>query len=339
MIQERVPLHDLARDLGRRAEALVRWLGLQGQPKGHDFWALNPTRGDRHVGSFRVCLTGDKAGLWQDHATGEGGDALDLLAYIRRLPLREAITEARGFLGVDDAAIPGPRIVPEGPPPADAAARRNAALKIWLAAKTLAPGDPVVSYLAGRGIDLTSMGRAPRALRFHPALFNREVNAHLPAMVAAVTLGGSHCATHRTWLAQDGGRWRKAKLEKAKMVYGPMAGGHIALWRGASGKALRDAPAGETVAIAEGIETALSVAVACPELRVLAGVSVTNLGHLVLPEAVTDVILAADNDAGRTDAQLHQAAERYLAEGRRVRIAMTAVAEADWNDILLGVNA
>jgi hypothetical protein len=50
--------------------------------------ALNPLREDSRPGSFKVNL---RTGRWADFATGDkGGDAISLLAYLRRLPQAEA---------------------------------------------------------------------------------------------------------------------------------------------------------------------------------------------------------------------------------------------------------
>jgi hypothetical protein len=119
------------------------------------------------------------------------------------------------------------------------------------------------------------------------------------------------------------------------MTLGSYAGGFIPLWRGASGKPLRDAPPGEAVAIAEGIETALSVALACPELRVLASVALPNMARLVLPATVARVVLCRDNDDHNPKAGelLMRAAARFAAEGREVRIARPPVGK-DFNDTL-----
>jgi hypothetical protein len=62
-------------------------------------------------------------------------------------------------------------------------------------------------------------------------------------------------AVHRTWLMPDGSG--KAPLRDPKMTLGRYAGGAIRLWRGASGKALKDAPTGDSIVITEGIEEAL----------------------------------------------------------------------------------
>ena len=159
-------------------------------------------------------------------------------------------------------------------------------------------------------------------------------------MVAAISGadGSALVAIHRTWLAQDGttGRWGKASLQNPKMTLGSYAGGAIRIARGASGKPLAQAPDGDRVVLAEGIETALSVALACPELRVLAAVSLANIGRVVLPPAVRHVTLAADNDGGNVAAQraLQTAVERFLAQGRTVAVAMPEQPGSDWNDVL-----
>ena len=345
----RVPLSEIARELGKRADALVRWLGLAGEMRGRTLFALNPTRGDSRPGSFQIELHGSNAGMWCDWATGDprstgdAGDALDLIAYIRGVALGEAAKQARVFLGMPDEAIPGQRRpISDLRPEQTDAARSRMAQAMWLQGQASLAGTPVAAYLAGRGCDLAQLGRQPRALRFHPRLKCSELDdAFLPAMVAAVTVGAEHVGTHRTWLQQIGGKWTRARRpdgrKVAKKSYGPISGGHIAIWRGASGKPLRAAPEGDVVAIAEGIETALSVAIACPELRVISGISLGGMGSLALPPAIGTVILCGDNDPDRWRARMRRAAERYLAEGREVRIAVPEVAGADWNDILQGV--
>jgi len=49
------------------------------------------------------------------------------------------------------------------------------------------------------------------------------------------------------------------------MTLGPFRGDRIRLWRGASGKPLKDALPGETVVIGEGLKDALTAACAAPD--------------------------------------------------------------------------
>ena len=119
------------------------------------------------------------------------------------------------------------------------------------------------------------------------------------------------------------------------MSYAPYKGGFIALSRGASGKSLRDAPAGDKVAICEGIETGLTVALACPEYRVLAGISVGNFKNILLPSQVREILICAENDAEGSEAEksLKTAIEVFHDQDREVSIARSPIGK-DFNDVL-----
>jgi hypothetical protein len=332
---------DLSAMLAARMQALAPALLPAGHRDG-GHWRCGGVDGAPGQ-SLAIHLHGPHAGLWHDFSTGEGGDALDLVAAVlARGDTREAIRWARAWLGVGE---PGAAELPARKPPepvermpdADEAARRRKALALFLAGREGIAGTPAGDYLAARGIALAELARQPRALRFHPECWCAEARASLPAMLAAITdAEGAHVGTHRTWLARDeAGTWRKAPLRDPKKSLGPYAGGFIPLWRGASAKPLRQAEPGEVVAIAEGIETALSVALACPELRVLAAVALANMSRVILPRTVARVILCADNDADNPKARalLERAAERFAAEGRSVAIARPPAGK-DFNDTL-----
>jgi len=92
--------------------------------------------------------------------------------------------------------------------------------------------------------------------------------------------------------------------------------------------------AGEWLAIAEGIETTLAVVIACA-MPAWAALSAGGIRSLILPPEVTHVIICADHDASGTgERAAHDAAARWLAEGRRVRIAMPPVPGTDMADVL-----
>lgn len=69
-------LEDLRRELQRRAPALVREIFPAAQITGHEarIGDLTGAAGE----SLSIELTGERAGLWKDFATGEGGDLIDL---------------------------------------------------------------------------------------------------------------------------------------------------------------------------------------------------------------------------------------------------------------------
>lgn len=333
---------ELARELGRRIDRLVAELLPHGTKEGHE-WRVGSLSGERGR-SLAVHLSGDRAGVWCDFNGGaDSGDALDLVAICRcGGDTREAMDWARAWLGFGGRPPLDRRAPPASDPPperadAEAQERRMAARRMWLAGSAELAGTPAAAYLAGRGINVAELAWPPRALRFHTALRNQESGREWPALVAAI-IGpdGRHAATHRTWLARraDGG-WGKAPLRDPKMTLGRYVGGYIPLARGASRKPLAQAPDGETVALAEGIETGLSVAIACPELRVLSTVSLANMARVVLPAAVSEVILCADNDGDNQAAAraLERAIGGFLAQRRRVRVARSPLGK-DFNDAL-----
>jgi hypothetical protein len=337
----------LAQMLAARCADLTRELLPGGTREGAEFrcGSLSGERGR----SMAVHLHGNRAGVWSDFASGETGDALDLVAAVLfGNDIKAAMTWARQWLGLDGVASyalppqtrPAPRQAAEAPKiDTEAEARRGAARQMFLAAQPGLRGTPAGAYLAGRGLDLAELKRQPRCLRFVPALPNRESGRSWPALVAAITsLSGEHVATHRTWLAlnEAARQWRKAPLRDAKMTLGSYAGGTIRLWRGASGKPLAQATQGETVALAEGLETSLSIVLACPELRVLCAVSLANMGRVELPPAVETVLICCDNDGDNpsADRALRRAIDHFTTSGRTVKIARPPAGVKDFNDLL-----
>jgi putative DNA primase/helicase len=173
------------------------------------------------------------------------------------------------------------------------------------------------NYLRSRGLTM----RVPPSLRFHSNL-RHPTGAKFPAMVGCVqNCIGQIVAIHRTFLNKDGSG--KANVQPAKMMLGPCVG-----------CAVRFAKPASVIAIAEGIETALSIAQACPHLAVWAALSAPGIRALQLPEVVQELIICADNDPNGTGERAAKAAAmRFVNEGRKVRIALPTNAN-DFNDLL-----
>jgi uncharacterized protein (DUF927 family) len=69
-----------------------------GYREGNEYVVRNSTRGDSHAGSFKINRL---TGAWSDFATGDaGGDAIDLIAYVRKLAKLEAARELGELLNV-----------------------------------------------------------------------------------------------------------------------------------------------------------------------------------------------------------------------------------------------
>jgi hypothetical protein len=73
-----------------------------GKIEGREFVALNPRRNDNRLGSFKIRLSGSRAGSWADFATGErGGDPVSLLAYLEGVSQGEAARMLARMLGLE----------------------------------------------------------------------------------------------------------------------------------------------------------------------------------------------------------------------------------------------
>jgi len=68
-----------------------------------EYVALNPTRLDRHMGSFRINV---RTGRWADFATGDrGGDVVSLAAYLSHLKQSGAAEKLACMLGIARKAL------------------------------------------------------------------------------------------------------------------------------------------------------------------------------------------------------------------------------------------
>jgi putative DNA primase/helicase len=194
--------------------------------------------------------------------------------------------------------------------------RIRSARRLW--EKSQPPtGTVVEEYLAARSIT----GPIPRSIRSVGLLMHDEYGWPFPALVAGLQdAAGAFTAVSVTWLCADGSG--KAPADPVRKIYGPYRGSSVRL-----------APALETLVVCEGIETGLSIVQACSELPVWCALSATNLRQIALPQSVREVFIAADGDvAGEAAAQ--QAAQRFLREGRRVRVARPDREGSDFNDYL-----
>jgi putative DNA primase/helicase len=271
--------------------------------------------------NWRCCcpLHGGRSLMLRD---GEGGrllvkcwggcDSLAVLLELRR----------RGLL---DAPIFG--YAPRGAGPVCRDDSRTAgALRNWR--KASAPTGTIVEiYLASRGIALAEI---PPSLRFHPSCpcpkHNGNLVPPLPAMVALVEhvahgVTGVHC----TYLRQDGSRKAEIPMHQQRACFGRVGGGAIRFGIPRPGN---------WFAVGEGIETTLSIVVTC-SMPAWAAISATGIEKLILPPEATHVVICADNDAnGRGQRAARTAAQRWLGEGRRVKVAMPPETGTDFNTML-----
>jgi hypothetical protein len=193
--------------------------------------------------------------------------------------------------------------------------RAGQALRLWQEAEPI-KGTLAETYLRGRGITCP----LPDTLRFAPSCWHASAQ-HLPALVAMVE-GSDAFAVHRTYLREDGSG--KAKVNPPKAMLGRVGGGAVRLSEG-----------DRKLVVAEGIETALSLASGLlrTPVTIWAALSTSGLRGLDLPEKPGRMTIASDGDkAGREAA--NALAERATALGWQVSL-LSAPDGRDWNDVLI----
>lgn len=94
---------EIATLLAEDTENICRMLLPEGKRVQAE-WEAGSTEGGKGK-SCKVHLTGAKAGVWCDFATGDAGDLLDLWAKSRGVTLSEAIKQAKAHLGLRDTKL------------------------------------------------------------------------------------------------------------------------------------------------------------------------------------------------------------------------------------------
>lgn len=89
---------EIVRHLSLRAEEVARYLLPNGKKISNE-WRVGNVNGESGK-SLGVHLTGEKAGIWADFATGNSGDLLNLWAQTHNLTIYEAMKEASSYLGI-----------------------------------------------------------------------------------------------------------------------------------------------------------------------------------------------------------------------------------------------
>ena len=310
------PARDLSVQLADRVESVCRHYLSNGRRSG-GYWVVGDT-GNTKGRSLFVRLTGPTQGKgargkWQDSATDEHGDLLDLIAAREgHRKLSDTLAEARRFLGqpastFDDgyARERDPKIKAD---------TSFIARRIWSEGLPLA-GTVAEAYLTTRSLKPSY----PADLRFHPRLEYRcdqtgEVTDH-PALLAAVRdVSGALRGIQRTWLAPEGG---KALLADPRRSLGHLHGNGVWLRHGD-----RERPSG-TLLIGEGVETVLSLRDAIPSAALVAALSASHLAGFILPPHVRHLFIARDNDPAGI-----RAARRLAARAEAIGISVTILRPA-----------
>jgi hypothetical protein len=286
-------------------EQIVR--GLGGQIKGRRGVCFCPTHENFNTPALSVSLSDDGRLLLYCFA---GCDFRKILGALRQ----RGLVEGKGCLSQQPSTSP----VQLSQSNADEIEKRAfQARRTWNGARAV-HGTVAERYLRGRGITAS----LPTTLRFHPEAWHGPSSKRLPALVALIQ-DGKGFAIHRTFIRPDGRGKADVPPGSAKMMLGQAHGGHVDM--GCNGDAL---------VVAEGIETALSVASGLLPFRatIWAALSTSGIRTLALPSKPGRLIIAADGDAAGV-AAADALRNRAVQSGWDAK-TWPAPNGQDWNDVL-----
>lgn len=186
------------------------------------------------------------------------------------------------------------------------------------------PGGPVRSYLAARGLPPSTVAQAVNA----GAIWEHRDEFKRPSMLAmAHDVNGRLRGVQLTKLKADGSGKRGSPIDR--LTFGPFSGSACRLFK----------LAGDTLAIAEGVETALAF-YARRHVPTWAAFGSRNLAAFEPPRSVRTLIIAADGDKADPerpgDFKGMDAAEALFERLKpRLRVIIEpAPADMDWLDVL-----
>lgn len=216
--------------------------------------------------------------------------------------------------------------------------RKKAIVSTWESAKRFSWKDPecepLAKYFLSRCLKVTDPGLV-EDLRFSPKIYYPNPDgskSEFCAMIAAIRdSDGKLIAVHKTFLTKDG---QKASVEAPKKIsclpsYVSLTGGAIRIGRPT-----------KYLAVAEGIETALSVSIAT-RLPCWSCVNAHLLEAVDIPASVEVVFIFADKDRSLVGTKSARALRDRLARAG-IRACIECIEEdipgdskgIDWNDIL-----
>lgn len=278
---------------------------------------------------FRVFPDFDQTGGGICNTCGAFGDGFKLFEYLNGWDRKTATREVAQYLKGRGYT---PRKYRELPKPEAKTfevdgTKADALKKVWSESQPL-EGTIGEEYLRSRGID----GELPNSgdVRFHPKLHywdedKGQSGGHYPAIVSMVRCGpmGHPLSIHRIYLDPKSG---KAQVPRPKKLMPCSINGAIS----ELGAAVRLYEAnGPYIGITEGLETAMAVHSAKPELAVWAAYSAQVLTNFQPPENIKGVYIFGDVDeSGTGQVASARLALRLIRKGIKARLCLPTSAIA-----------
>lgn len=319
------------------------WLGKPNMVSAHEArWGKK--------GSFSLKLTGPQMGAWSNWETGQKGMGLiSLYKELHGISFKDALKTLAKIAGLEEQSA---SIRPSGAAAratakaakAQEALEKERQLKIQKAQTLYNRAIPIERtggtryFRMHRGIP----GELPEDFRYLIKDRHFQTKKLTPAIIAPYRDKDNQIVgVVKIYLDNDDGKKYCETFTDAagrnvpatsKVNVGISSNGAVVVQEGATDR---------VVWIAEGVETALSVAKAKPNQTVLASLSVAQIANVPLMPETRMVVICADNDPAesKTKGTVVKAVESFLSKGVRVFIALPppipkGMGKYDFNDVL-----
>jgi len=294
----------------------------------------NTTYSYGNKGSLKIHVSGNKAGLWYDFEQGSGGNLFNLIEHVKGCDFKEALTQAKSYLNIEyndkptqkDYKPPKYSISRIKPTELDSNQKTMVSIAKNIENKSqLLSETPAETYLQSRGIDTNLITDNIQFGSVYEPISKKSLSA---LIAIARNKEGDIQATQAIYLdASD-----KANIPIPKRSYGVVKGSGVLVQAGRR----------EIIAIAEGVETALSVANTNPNLTVIAALGSSNMANIELAPTKEKpvIVICADNDGDNasSNSAVDQAIDSFAIKGHDVYFAkpknIAGLSKCDFNDTL-----
>lgn len=301
----------------------------------------------RYSGGLIVTLKGSKEGLWYDFNEGKGGMPIDAIMTSGLLEFKQALKIAADLAGISAGSLSLSPIQPtqrENSKLKEEKIKQNAQLSarsIWEGCFPI-KGTLAETYLKKhRGIKDTER----LDVRFWPIGANwinctedgtleNKINAIPALIIPAKNATNQLTGVQRIYLDKNTGG-KNRFMDNPKLSKGTIEGSAAILHTGMKGS---------TIFIAEGPETAASIAVSFPTATVMASLGISNIKNVTpLLQKIQgqEVIIAADFDGkqAKTTLVYDDVTNALKKEGIKARVVypeqIKDLKKTDWNDVLV----
>ncbi len=283
-------------------------------------------------GSFSVNI-GASAGRWGDFESGTGGnDLVSFIMHVTHYSFQEALEYGAAFLGLSKEETPLSHDTTyqatQGNSKSKVGFSAEQYKKINAARYLVRKSIPIAGSLAERylrehrGITMP----LPDTLRYLPPSYKSQNEQYFPALLGVSIDKNSQAQSVQLTYLDANTANKVAGLKTSKRSLGSRVDSLCQIQQGS----------GKTVALAEGIETALSVAQAKPDWEVYITFGVSSMKDVGVEIKAERLILCADNDGPQAESvkEINKVAGLLILQDKTVAIARPEQLGTDFNDLL-----